>query len=499
MKFGLVLEKNQRLTNFVIYCTGLFLCLYFLNRDIARIGVYLIAIVGLYYLYKNGFRRSQKYFWFISAVIFVFFILIADFLSKTCCAGQEYYIKPFIHLAVIFLFVLLNKFLEGWMRWLLNVSIVYVLVCVFSYALSDNPLHSAKYFESHYALYLLVAPIAYMVSKSRVETKTILNLFSLGGLVIGLCAFVDASGFARTKFWFFDEYPVVPNFNTVGIGLGMNSIHFAIVAAAWLAILFASISMLFWKLNKLEIIVSLLSVLLLFFALALSGGRSGWISLPFIFIVPLVFSTWPIKVKAFVFALIIVGLVVVSQTSYVQKRLLLVTQQVSEYMNSTDINDSIRITTSVGLRFELWKAAWDVFVNNPILGAGPGNFRHEMQKLNLEASGRYHHSIQKHKNPHSLYFKALAERGLLGISSTLLILVLPGLLFLIQMFKSQIADQKALAISGFLVVTVFTLGGITIGSLHKTELSIFYIFFIGLLFGLTYANLKSNLKVINKL
>ncbi|MEJ2115057.1 MAG: hypothetical protein P8X88_03195, partial [Gammaproteobacteria bacterium] len=98
--------------------------------------------------------------------------------------------------------------------------------------------------------------------------------------------------------------------------------------------------------------------------------------------------------------------------------------------------------------------------------------------------GRFHRDIEIHKNPHSLYFKALAERGVMGLVSTILLLVLPSVLFLIHINKYQFENMQAIAVSGLLGVIVFTLGGLTIGSLHKTELSVFYIFFCALFFGM---------------
>ena len=72
----------------------------------------------------------------------------------------------------------------------------------------------------------------------------------------------------------------------------------------------------------------------------------------------------------------------------------------------------------------------------------------------------------------------------MGLVSSLLILILPGLLFLMHVSKAQSAYMRAIAVSGVLVVVVFSLGGLTIGSLHKTELSIFYIFFCALFIGM---------------
>ena len=479
-----IVNKKRGMSFFVISCISLFLCLYFLNRDIARIGFYLLAITGLIQIYRDGLKNCKKGFALKAVVLFALILLLAFFLSQVCCSGTDYYSKPFIHWIVLFPFILLNLFLSGWMRWLLNASLFYVVVCIFSYALSDNVLHSIKYFESHYAVYVLIAPIAYAIFKSKLQAKTVLFIFIISGIIIGLCAIADLTGFARSQFWYFDEYPSEPDLVTLGIDLGMNSIHFGIVCAAWLAVVVANLGIIVASLNKIEIALAVVSILFLSFALAMSGARSGWISLPFVFFIPFVLSSWSTKTKLLVFMVLALGFITVLQSPFVQKRLDLVSEEVTEYINSTDVSDFIRSSTSIGLRFELWRAAWEVFLENPVLGAGPGNYRSSMQKIALGSSGRFHQDIEIHKNPHSLYLKALAERGISGLVSTLLILVLPGLLFLMHVKKFQISNMQAIAVAGVLVVVVFSLGGLTIGSLHKTELSIFYIFFCALFIGM---------------
>ena len=479
-----VLNEKRKMTFFVISCISLFLWLYFLNRDIARIGFYLLGIVGLILIYKDRVKDCGKGFVLKSSAILVLLILLAIYLGNLCCGDTSYYSKPFIHLSVLFPFVLLNLLLNGWMRWLLNASLFYVVVCIVSYALSDYPLHSAKYFESHYAVYLLLSPITYVIFNSNLQAKSVLLIFAISGIIIGLGAIAELSGFASSQFWLFDEYPNEPNLDTVGIGLGMNSIHFGIVCAALLAVVVANLSTTVISLTKIEVTLSVISILFLSFALAMSGARSGWVSLPFIFFIPFVLSSWSIKTKLLVFMMFILGFIIFLQNPYVQKRMHLVTEEIAEYMDSTDVSDPIRSSTSIGLRFELWRAAWEVFRENPVIGVGPGNYRSSMQGMGLGSTGRFHQEIEIHKNPHSLYFKALEERGVMGIISTLLLLVLPGLLFFMHINKSQYLNMGAIAASGLLVVIVFSLGGLTIGSLHKTELSVFYILFCALFFGM---------------
>ncbi|MEJ2116293.1 MAG: hypothetical protein P8X88_09740, partial [Gammaproteobacteria bacterium] len=93
-----VLNEKRGMAFFVISCISLFLCLYFLNRDIARIGFYLLAIVGLVLIYKDRYKDCRESFVLKSSAIFVLLIMLAIYLSNICCSGTDFYSKPFIHL-----------------------------------------------------------------------------------------------------------------------------------------------------------------------------------------------------------------------------------------------------------------------------------------------------------------------------------------------------------------------------------------------------------------
>ncbi len=75
----------------------------------------------------------------------------------------------------------------------------------------------------------------------------------------------------------------------------------------------------------------------------------------------------------------------------------------------------------------IWKAAYDVFKDNPVIGAGPGNFFEQSQQRILKVivsenpginiydpNSKYYYQIGK-GNPHSIFMVALAETGIIGL------------------------------------------------------------------------------------
>lgn len=84
----------------------------------------------------------------------------------------------------------------------------------------------------------------------------------------------------------------------------------------------------------------------------------------------------------------------------------------------------------------IWKAAFDVFKDNPVIGAGPGNFFEQSQErilsvivrerpeINIsDPHSKFYYQIGK-GNPHSIFMVALAESGITGLLCFLAILII---------------------------------------------------------------------------
>jgi len=113
-------------------------------------------------------------------------------------------------------------------------------------------------------------------------------------------------------------------------------------------------------------------------------------------------------------------------------------------------------------RFVIWEAAFTVFKENLIIGAGPGNFFEvsqyyirdilkELPEINIDNPllPKYH-KIDK-MNPHNIFLVMLAEIGLFGFFIFLILLILLGKNYLIQ--KKYISF---LFLSNVLIVSSFS-------------------------------------------
>jgi len=68
---------------------------------------------------------------------------------------------------------------------------------------------------------------------------------------------------------------------------------------------------------------------------------------------------------------------------------------------------------SLGMRLQIWIAAWQAFLSNPILGIGIGEFY--SFKLDLINSGLASENVERFKHAHSEYFTVLSSMGLVGV------------------------------------------------------------------------------------
>jgi O-antigen ligase len=88
--------------------------------------------------------------------------------------------------------------------------------------------------------------------------------------------------------------------------------------------------------------------------------------------------------------------------------------------------DEVRSITEEGAdtgtgeeRVYTWKIGWQMFLDNPIIGVGQGNFPYVFQKYELQVTGSdepfYGRSVAG-REAHSIYFTMLPELGILGTS-----------------------------------------------------------------------------------
>ena len=258
---------------------------------------------------------------------------------------------------------------------------------------------------------LATLPLAYLViavlvdaadsgpSGSRTAENALL-VFIAGVLLLdGIAALTYLGIIGQRKF----TLPVYP--------MNVHHIWFSNLNAVGL---YAALSFLFFGMVKSNRALRIfLAVFLVFavFSILFSLSRTAWFGL---FAAGIVLSYLLARTKRwFLLALatMIAGCLLAYQFSaIVQSRVNSIFSDIALYTRGETFSN-------VGDRFVMWKAAFSMFLSNPLMGVGTGDYMATMREY--VAAGTVPERILGFNQPHNMYLFALATNGLLGLAALL--------------------------------------------------------------------------------
>lgn len=189
-----------------------------------------------------------------------------------------------------------------------------------------------------------------------------------------------------------------------------------------------------------------------FLASLLSGSRGGWVAIPFLTALLLSVTTNLIAPKVRNITLLLIALFVIAIIAYppsgIWVRLVAIFGDIYQYFINNDAD------TSLGTRFEFWRAGWVMFIENPLLGIGEGGVQERLESLVTYEIAYDRGMIVPQL--HSDIIDTLARRGLLGVLSLLLLYVAFATAFAKKAWQmSDDISVRLLAIGGLMVVIAF--------------------------------------------
>jgi O-antigen ligase len=137
--------------------------------------------------------------------------------------------------------------------------------------------------------------------------------------------------------------------------------------------------------------------------------------------------------------------------------------QLSILKRFTDLADDINqyrlghVYTSLGTRLEMWKGAWKLFLEHPLMGVGRANYHQGLNEL--IARGEIDPAVSDFYHAHNELLHALATQGMVG-AFTLTGLYVAPLAFFIRCWRRHDASQ-AYALAGLLLVLSYMGFGLT--------------------------------------
>jgi O-antigen ligase len=137
--------------------------------------------------------------------------------------------------------------------------------------------------------------------------------------------------------------------------------------------------------------------------------------------------------------------------------------------------------TSIGKRFEMWRAAWRLFLSHPLLGVGTGAYQAKTNELIQKSV--IAPFIASYDHPHNDYLDALSSRGILGFMMLIAILLFPITRFL-QATRCQEQAKHAIGLAGVLTVAGFAIYALTDTIFIHSMMITWYIVYMALFYAL---------------
>ncbi len=311
------------------------------------------------------------------------------------------------------------------------------------------------------ARFALIIPVYLLLRRLRVEPGWLFYGILTGATGAGLWAMLD----------------YVYHFDYSHGGRASGATHPILFGD--LALVMGFMSLCFWsvyqaKWQRLLILVAFTMGLI---ASLLSASRGGWIALPALTLF-LLWQSWR-RFRHYQKILIVFIMILVPAVAYlipqtgVQYRL----QQAQQDIERFEQGDSLY--NSLGERFAMWEAAWLIFKQNPIAGAGVGRFierAHQARDAGLTPPFQ-----DDHYHAHNEYITVAAQTGLIGLALVLLIFLYPAYVFA-SYLRDRSALKRAAALSGIVLVVGYMHFALSEAIFHRSLPILFYAFFVTVLF-----------------
>jgi len=294
-----------------------------------------------------------------------------------------------------------------------------------------------KYLDHRIRL-MFIIPIFFLLKRIKIEQTALWYSVCAGSAVSGVYAVIS-------RFW------LSPG---VRVGGSYHSIAFGDLAIVMAFMSLAAINF-FRKKHNAYAVIPIVAFLLGAIASLLSGSKGAWIAFPAFAVI--VFFYLGNLINMWLRILICITACIVFFSTYhipgagVAERIQGMKNELSDYQADH------RSKNSIAERMEGWKAAWIIFKDHPVTGAGVGNFKPIV--LRMIANGEISNSIAKYSQPHSLYLYVMAECGIIGFFAITSVFIVP--LWVMISLARKNPFQRDIAYGGIILITGFMHFGLT--------------------------------------
>ncbi|MFT5741123.1 MAG: O-antigen ligase [Gammaproteobacteria bacterium] len=394
-----------------------------------------------------NFIQNNRFTGFISLVFALFIVLFPRFTELS---------KPFYVLLILtgtfYLLVNLKQLKET----RLSERLFFIVILLnfgwiaFSFYINKDPTSSDSFLWGRQVFFVFLIPLFLMLRYANISEKTIvLSIFASVLLTLGDIS-IDLANDIEHRYQ------------------GMNPNGFGPIQLSLCGVLLFSA---IWGSDKRIRALALVGAVLAMITVILSYSRGTWLAIPFltVFLIFYLVKSYSIGVK--IVSVMVILLILSSSYALpvVKFKIDKSFTNITGYLASDDYRDEIRGESS-GTRLELWRAAWQMFLDKPVTGIGIGG----IQKMNRDNWKEYevHQSVQNYIYVHNQYIATMATRGIPGLILFLLLLALPIYIAVSQQSSDNQSKQARLSII-FITIT-FAIGNL-VEDHYETKPAIMFI------------------------
>ena len=355
---------------------------------------------------------------------------------------------------------------------------LFALIGLFASINSDFDFAGSKKFLH----FLFLIPIYIYLRHTGIKLKYLWYGLVLGSFIAASIATYEVliQGIARAKSL---THPII--FGDLSLVMGFMSL----AGIGW-----------FKSRAKWQLVLPIIAVLCGLTASILSGARGGWIAVPFL----LILFFWYIKqhfslkqkLGLIAISLCVLSAVYLIPQTNVSKQIDRSINSIQLYVNSS-INSKYR-SSSIGTRFEMWQASINIYLDNPLLGIGWGNYQHHAKLL--VDKGLRHPSAASYPHPHNQFISALVNGGTLAFIGLILLFAILSHLFILYIKQSKSRETQRLALAGLVLIVSFICFGLSEAMFERSRPTNFFAFYLAVIMAAIYGqqNLMKNVQYYRK-
>lgn len=316
--------------------------------------------------------------------------------------------------------------------------------------------------------FLLIVPLYFLFKKYFVKTNAIwYGLF----IAVILCALVAVYEVNFGSLYNVQTFPGRAKASTHPILFGDMSLTMMSMLLVFL--------LMTKEWNKKVILLSAAVLLFGLTSVILSQSRGAWIVVP----IMMVFILFQIKnrISLQTAVALMASFLLLMTASYftpstgVKQRIDSTVANVFKYSEGTNKGSSI------GSRFEMWKASWMIFKEKPVVGIGWGNFNETAKVLVKEK--RVSSSAAAYSHPHNQFISVAVNGGLLMLFALLVFIFVPlSLLKRLLVFDNQ--QVRVYTLAAMVLIISYMGYALSEAIFERSIPTAFYAFYLALFFAL---------------